>query len=183
MNGRLGGALVTLAGLLLAALVAATGPARPRRARWAEVLLIAGTAPWLFLLLRSGHQRLGSRYLVPFTDLRDQFRVGLGFAAVQITGNLLVFAAFGFGAPIRWRIGAGTVLAVTATASIGVEITQYLMADGRVASVDDVIVNAAGATVAALCSRRWWRTRRPWPDRPEKPASTLSSDAGSVGQR
>jgi hypothetical protein len=28
----------------------------------------------------------------------------------------------------------------------------------RVSSVDDVLVNAAGAVLAALASRPWWRT-------------------------
>jgi hypothetical protein len=27
-----------------------------------------------------------------------------------------------------------------------------------VSSVDDVLINAAGAALAALASRRWWRT-------------------------
>ncbi|MER5489291.1 hypothetical protein ABT024_39745, partial [Streptomyces sp. NPDC002812] len=32
-----------------------------------------------------------------------------------------------------------------------------------VSSVDDVLVNATGAALAALASRRWWRTTAPEP--------------------
>jgi glycopeptide antibiotics resistance protein len=37
-----------------------------------------------------------------------------------------------------------------------VEVLQYVLDLGRVSSVDDVLVNAVGAVLAALCSRRWW---------------------------
>lgn len=38
-----------------------------------------------------------------------------------------------------------------------VEVAQYVLRLDRVSSVDDVLLNATGAWLAALASRRWWR--------------------------
>ncbi|MBB4938212.1 glycopeptide antibiotics resistance protein [Streptosporangium album] len=46
-----------------------------------------------------------------------------------------------------------------ATASLGVELLQYALRLGRVSSVDDVLINTAGAVLAALITRRWWAGR------------------------
>jgi len=189
MNGVLGGVVVTVAGLLAAAVVSLRGRPRPLRYRLAEALMIAGTAPWLWLILRPGNQH-DTLYLIPGTDLHDQFGVGLAFATWQIGGNLLVFAPFGFAAPIRWRVRPPAVTLLAALASAALETTQYLLADGRVASVDDVLVNAVGAGLAALCSYYWWRSRHAESEGaagpgggPSGQGSTLSSRAGTVGQR
>jgi VanZ like family len=125
----------------------------------AEVGMVAGTAPWIWMILTPlpGPALV---YLVPFTDLWEQFHHPPLWFAFQITGNLLVFAAFGFLAPLRWRIGAWWVTGLAAAGSATVETLQWALHLGRVASVDDVLVNAAGAGVAALCSRRWWRVRK-----------------------
>ncbi|MFC4629610.1 VanZ family protein [Promicromonospora alba] len=45
---------------------------------------------------------------------------------------------------------------LAAGVSTTVEALQYVLDLGRVASVDDVLVNTVGAVLAALCSRRWW---------------------------
>ncbi len=190
MAGPGGLVVVTLIGLAAAGVLATLGRPRPRRYRLAEALMIAGTLPWLYLILRPGHQP-HTVYLIPGHDLRDQFRVGLHFATEQIGGNLLVFAAFGFAAPVRWRIRPAAVVAVAALASTVLELTQFVMADGRVTSVDDVLVNAVGAGLFVLCSRRWWRGG----SRPRQrgagheliniddPGTTLSSGGGSVSPR
>jgi hypothetical protein len=39
-----------------------------------------------------------------------------------------------------------------------VETAQYALRLDRVSSVDDVLVNAVGAALFGLASRRWWRT-------------------------
>jgi glycopeptide antibiotics resistance protein len=77
-----------------------------------------------------------------------------------IAGNLLVFAALGFFAPMRFVALASVprILALGAGCSVLVESAQYLLRLDRVSSVDDVLVNAAGAALAGLASRRWWRT-------------------------
>jgi len=66
---------------------------------------------------------------------------------------------WGFFAPIRWPAlaGPGRIFAVGAAGSILVELAQYALDLGRVSSADDVLVNALGATLASLVSRRWWR--------------------------
>ena len=58
-------------------------------------------------------------------------------ATRQVVGNLLVFAA---------------------ALSLLVETAQYVLRLDRVSSVDDVLLDAAGAGLAALAARRWWRT-------------------------
>jgi glycopeptide antibiotics resistance protein len=40
-----------------------------------------------------------------------------------------------------------------------IETAQYALALGRVSSVDDVLLNALGAGLAAVGSRRWWSRR------------------------
>jgi glycopeptide antibiotics resistance protein len=95
---------------------------------------------------------------------------------VGIVGNLLIFAALGFFAPIRFAALASVprILALGAGCSILVETAQYVLRLDRVSSVDDVLVNAAGAALAALASRHWWRTpARVRSDQPRPaPAST-----------
>ena len=53
------------------------------------------------------------------------------------------------------------VAALAAVCSVTVESLQYLLDLGRVASVDDVLLNTGGAVLAALMSHRWWRIRGP----------------------
>ena len=91
--------------------------------------------------------------LVPLRDL-------VTMSSGQVGGNLLVFAALGFFAPMRFAALASVprILALAAGCSVLVETAQYVLRLDRVSSVDDVLVNAAGAGLAALASRRWWRT-------------------------
>jgi len=91
--------------------------------------------------------------LVPLQDLSEMGPLG-------IAGNLLVFAALGFFAPMRFAVLASVprVLALAAGCSVLIEVAQYVLQLDRVSSVDDVLLNAAGAGLAALTSRRWWRT-------------------------
>jgi glycopeptide antibiotics resistance protein len=49
------------------------------------------------------------------------------------------------------------ILALAAGCSVLVEAAQYVLRLDRVSSVDDVLLDAAGAGLAALASRRWWR--------------------------
>jgi glycopeptide antibiotics resistance protein len=76
-----------------------------------------------------------------------------------IVGNLLVFASLGFFAPMRFAALASVprILALGTGCSALVETAQYVLRLDRVTSVDDVLVNAVGAVLAALASRRWWR--------------------------
>lgn len=137
------------------------GPARWRSV--AEVGMAVGTVPWVWMTLTP---RPGPRlvYLMPLTDLADQVRLMTpAWVVTQTVGNLLVFAGLGFFAPIRFPVlaGVGRLLLLGAVASTVIEVLQFLFVPGRVSSVDDVLVNAAGAGLAGLLSRRWWSARRP----------------------
>lgn len=156
--------LMTLVALPFAALVV-WALARRRRAvgvTWAwrmslaEVGMVHGTVPfvWMTMMPGAGAGTVPARLsLVPLRDLVTMGPLG-------IVGNLLVFAALGFFAPMRFRAAASVprILALGAGCAVLVETAQYVLRLDRVSSVDDVLVNAAGAVLAALASRRWWRS-------------------------
>lgn len=160
VNGVL---IMMLVGLPLAGLVVWV-LARCRRAAggaaWrmslAEVGMVYGTVPfvWLTTMPGSGAGIVPER--VSLVPLRDLITMG----PLGIVGNLLIFAALGFFAPMRFAVLASLprILALGAGCSILVETAQYVFQLDRVSSVDDVLVNATGAALAALASRRWWRT-------------------------
>lgn len=134
----------------------------PARTALADVVAVAGTAPWIWMILTPGVGVSGVS-LVPFADLWATLD-GPGQAAfVQVGGNLLVFAALGAMLPVRSARFASLarIAAVAAGASLTVEVLQYALRLGRVSSVDDVIVNATGAVLAAIVTRRWWAVRIP----------------------
>ncbi|MEU1317146.1 VanZ family protein [Streptomyces tibetensis] len=156
--------LMTLVTLPLAALVAWT-LARRRRAAgavgaWrmslAEVGMVHGTVPFVWMILMPGAGAGTVPGRVSLIPLRDLITMG----PLGIAGNLLVFAALGFFAPMRCAALASVprVLALGAGCSVLVETAQYVLQLDRVSSVDDVLVNALGAASAAWASRRWWRT-------------------------
>ncbi|MGW5969427.1 VanZ family protein [Streptomyces sp. NPDC055186] len=165
--------LVTLVTLPLAALVVwtlarrrrAAGAASAWRMSLAEVGMVHGTAPFLWMTMMPGAGAgivPGRVSLVPLRDL-------LTMGTLGIVGNLLVFASLGFFAPMRYAALASVprILALGAGCSVLVETAQYVLRLDRVSSVDDVLVNATGAALAALASRRWWRTTDRAPsDRP-----------------
>ncbi len=158
-------AVWVLAGLRRGAGVA---PALAWRRSLAEVGIVYGTVPWIWLILLPGSTPDAARRrvsLVPLQDLitvltDDQVR-----AIGQVLGNLLVFAALGFLAPQRFAALASVrrILVLAACCSVLVEVAQYVLNLDRVSSVDDVLLNAAGAGLAALASRRWWAVADPVP--------------------
>jgi hypothetical protein len=164
--------LTTVAVLPLAALVvwalarrrtaAGTEPTWAWRMSLAEVGMVYGTVPWVWMIMSpgAGSSRVS---LVPLRDLFAVLADGPVTAAVQVVGNLMVFAALGFLAPVRFAALASVprILALAASCSVLVEVAQYVLQLDRVSSVDDVLLNTAGAGLAALASRRWWR-RRSW---------------------
>ncbi|MCX5386573.1 VanZ family protein [Streptomyces sp. NBC_00083] len=172
--------LMTLVTLPLAVLVAwvlaRLRPARGGLPAWrmslAEVGMVHGTVPFLWLTMMPGAGAGVVPGRVSLVPLRDLVTMG----PLGTVGNLLVFAALGFFAPIRFEAlaSAPRVLALGAACSVLVETAQYVLRLDRVSSVDDVLVNATGAVLAALASRRWWRTTAPAaPGRPRPaPAPT-----------
>jgi hypothetical protein len=144
-----------------------TGGALAWRMSLAEVGLVYGTVPlvWITMMPGPGAGIVAGRVsLVPLRDLLTMGPLGIG-------GNLLIFAALGFFAPIRFAALASLprILALGAACSILVETAQYVLRLDRVSSIDDVLVNAAGAGLAALASRHWWRSTADEPsDQPHR---------------
>jgi hypothetical protein len=156
--------LMTLVGLPVAAVAVwalahgrrAAGVASAWRMSLAEVGMVYGTAPFLWMTLMPGAGAgivPGRVSLVPLRDLVTMGPLGIG-------GNLLVLAALGFFAPMRFAALASVprILALAAGCSVLIETAQYVLRLDRVSSIDDVLINATGAALAALASRPWWRT-------------------------
>ena len=146
----------------------AAGVASAWRMSLAEVGMVHGTVPfvWMTLMPGSGAGVVPARLsLVPLQDLVTMGTLG-------IVGNLLVLASLGFFAPMRFAALASVqrVLALAAGCSLLIETAQYVLQLDRVSSVDDVLVNAAGAVLAGLASRRWWRTAAAAPSDEPRPA-------------
>lgn len=170
--------LITVAALAVWALArrrSVTGitPAWGWRMSLAEVGIVYGTVPWVWMIMLPGSRAgavPGRVSLVPLRDLLTIFADGGPLTVTgQVVGNLLVFAALGFLAPLRFAALASVprILALAAGCSVLVEAAQYVLGLDRVSSVDDVLLNTAGAGLAALASRRWWRaTARASSDRP-----------------
>jgi glycopeptide antibiotics resistance protein len=117
--------------------------------------MVYGTLPWLWITMLPGSGAgvvTGRVSLVPLRDLATM-------DAGQVIGNLLVLAALGFFAPLRFAGLASVprVLVLGAGCSILIEVAQYVLRLDRVSSVDDVLLNATGAALAAAASYRWWR--------------------------
>ncbi len=143
--------------------VTGTTPAWAWRTSLADVGIVYGTVPWVWLTMLPGSRAgavPGRVSLVPLRDLLTILADEPLTATGQIVGNLLVFAALGFLAPLRFTALASVprILALTAGCSVLVETAQYVLRLDRVSSVDDVLLNTAGAGLAALASRHWWRT-------------------------
>lgn len=175
--------VVALAVWILARRRGAAGAPSPWRTSLAEVGIVFGTAPWVWLTMLPGGPVgvTGRVSLVPLRDLTTILNGGPLTAMVQIGGNLLMFAALGFFAPIRFRALASVprVLALAAGCSILIETAQYVLRLDRVSSIDDVLLNAVGAGLAALASRRLWRVAPSEP--PAHPRSDVLVGASTGG--
>ncbi|QXE37172.1 VanZ family protein [Streptomyces sp. GMY02] len=168
--------LITLVTLPLAALVVwalarrrrAAGVTTAWRMSLAEVGMVHGTVPFVWMTMMPGSGAGTAPARVSLVPLRDLVVMGAG----GIVGNLLIFAALGFFAPMRFAALASVprILALGAGCSALIETAQYVLRLDRVSSVDDVLVNAAGAVLAALASRRWWRTTAEAPSDRSHPA-------------
>ncbi|MEV8515819.1 VanZ family protein [Dactylosporangium sp. NPDC051484] len=66
---------------------------------------------------------------------------------------------------MRWRLNAWAVTGLAALGSAVLETLHYVLDLGRVTAVDDVLINGAGAGLAAVLARRWHR-RAQQPDAP-----------------
>ncbi|WP_344888687.1 VanZ family protein [Nonomuraea antimicrobica] len=148
--------------LLLSRHRARAGHPAPLRTSIGDIGIVVGTAPWLWMILTPS-DGAGGVGPVPFADLLDLLNAPPEAVLVQVGGNLLVFAALGALLPVRSRAMSSTarVAAVAAAFSVVVEVLQYVLRLGRFSSVDDVLLNTAGAVIFALVTRRWWAGRIP----------------------
>lgn len=158
---------VTAATLLPVAVLATVAlrwlrPSRSWRDSIAEVGMIFGTLPWVWMILTPVEvpPETTMVHLVPLTDIVALVRGGQ--AVTQIGGNLGVLFALGVFAPVRWRAlaGFGRLFLLGAACSLGLETLQRVLATGRVFSVDDVLLNALGCVLGGLISRYWWASAR-----------------------
>ncbi|TMR12197.1 VanZ family protein [Nonomuraea turkmeniaca] len=154
--------LALLAILLLSRHRARAGHPAPLRTSLADIGIVVGTAPWIWMILTPSNGANGVG-LVPFEDLADVAAASWQTVLVQVGGNLLVFASLGALLPVRTGAMAsiGRVAALSAAFSVLVELLQYVLQLGRFSSVDDVLLNTAGAVIFALVTRRWWAVRIP----------------------
>ena len=157
-------ALLTLAALPFAVLATwalvrrrrALGRTAAWRTSLAEVGIVYGTVPWVWITMLPGSGAGVVPGRVSLVPLQDLVTMGTG----GIVGNLLVFAALGALAPLRFAAlrSVPRVLALAAAGSGLIEVTQLVLRLDRVSSVDDVLLNAVGAGLAALVSRPWWQS-------------------------
>jgi glycopeptide antibiotics resistance protein len=145
-----------------------TGPATPtpvtRHSLWyavCEVAAVYGTLPWLAMTLTPDRGAPRRIQPIPLDDLASLVGTPARTVAIQLVGNLLVFAAAGFFLPVRFaRLRSlPRVVLLAALGSVLIETVQYVADLGRVSSVDDVLVNAVGAGLFALASRPLWPRR------------------------
>jgi len=174
--------IASAVGLPAAAAVAAV---RARRLGWrlavAEVTAVAGTLPWLWMVFtpRDTYRNL---HLRPLYELPWYLQLDGRTALIQFLGNLLVFAAFGAAAPVRWPLTFAAVTGLAAGGSAMIETLQYVLNIGRTASIDDVLLNTTGAALGALLTRRWWirqQLRRKAPGS----RATETRGTGTVGRQ
>ncbi|MEW9549937.1 VanZ family protein [Nonomuraea sp. NPDC050783] len=154
--------LAPLAIMILSGRRARAGRTAPLRTAIADVGIVVGTAPWIGMILTPSDGP-GGVSLIPFADLADLASAPWQAVFVQVGGNLLVFASLGALLPVRTPAMASLarVAAVAAAFSVLVEMLQLMLRLGRFSSVDDVILNTAGAMIFAAVTRRWWASRIP----------------------
>jgi len=152
------GALITVAAFVFAVWarrrwwLARVPARRARRYALAEAGAVVGTVPWLVMTMWPDPVAPSRLSLVP---VRDLLSLDPSAVPVQVGGNLMVFAALGFCLPLRWPESASParVFALAAAGSVAIEVAQYVLERSRVSAVDDVLVNAGGALLAACASR------------------------------
>lgn len=115
--------------------------------------LVTGPSLYQLLVWRLPTPRLE---LIPFNDiicvLTDKTSPGLG-AFMNIVGNLALLAPLGFLLPLFWRYfdRARHTILFAAGLSLSIELIQLVA--GGVTSVDDLILNTAGAAIGFALSK------------------------------
>ena len=91
--------------------------------------------------------------LIPFRTVaescRESFVNGVrSYFYINLLGNIVMFAPFGFLVPLLWNASTGKVILSGCLASVLIEVCQLFLP--RSTDIDDVILNTAGTVVGVL---------------------------------
>jgi glycopeptide antibiotics resistance protein len=122
-----------------------------------DALLVLSILLILIVTLLPQHGLGGRRVsLIPFHDISRAIRDGTvrGNGLLAVLGNLLLFTPLGFVGAIRWASLARPhrMAILAALSSSMLELVQFFMG-GRSSSIDDVILNTAGALLGVVVAR------------------------------
>jgi glycopeptide antibiotics resistance protein len=144
---------------LLVAVVATWIAAAGRTVRFAaaNVALVASVVAVLSLTLAPGYAADEDLELVPFGEIADALTPPFEPLLAEVVLNVLLFVPLGAALALR-KVSVGRTVLAAVALSATVELAQLLVVSGRTTSVDDVLLNTAGAWIghAGLSS---WRTR------------------------
>ncbi len=155
--GTEGALPIAAVGALLVALVWAVSAALGRTGRpalWAALGVSLAVIGWITLGLTLARPHTGSAglNLTLFQEINRALETGATRPWLNLVGNIVMFVPFG--ALVAALVRRGFVVRVlvatglAALLSAGIEAAQFLL--GRVADVDDVVLNTAGALLGAL---------------------------------
>ena len=115
--------------------------------------LVTGPSLYQLLIGRLPAPRLE---LIPFDDivcvLTDTTSPGLG-SFTNIVGNLVLLAPLGFLLPLFWKYFDGAKHTIVFAAGLSLSIELIQLAAGGVTSVDDLLLNTAGAAIGFLLAK------------------------------
>jgi glycopeptide antibiotics resistance protein len=130
---------------------------RTARSTAANVALVASVVAVLSLTLAPGYAADKDLELVPLGEIVDALTPPFEPLLAEVVLNVVLFVPFGAALALR-RVSVGRTVLAAVALSATVELAQLLVVSGRTTSVDDVLLNTAGAWIghAAL----WARTTR-----------------------
>lgn len=139
---------------------------RPLAPRWvfqACLLIYVVAVAWVTLRPRTSSFQPSAEW-IPLSNIIDVLREGRSVSyadAGQLLGNIALFLPFGWLVPMLWRRlrSFWTIVVLAAATSLAIEVSQWLFIFGRQSSVDDVILNTAGAFVGAVM---FFAPRKEW---------------------
>ncbi|WP_366937953.1 VanZ family protein [Demequina sp.] len=155
--GAAGALPIALVGAVLVLLAWAVGLATRRGSRaalWVALVTCLAVIGWVTigLTIAGTPTGAGGVNLTPFQEILRALDTGASTPWRNLVGNIVLFVPFG--AVVAALVRRGFFLRVlTATMlgaglSAGIEAAQFLL--GRVADVDDIILNSAGALLGAV---------------------------------
>jgi glycopeptide antibiotics resistance protein len=148
-------------------------PLVSHRIGWSGLVLYISLLGWLTLSPRPGTPNTSPAW-IPYSSLKPvlanlwivirhpEYLEFIDLEALKhVVGNVLLFIPLGWLLPLLWdeAISTGRIVAIAASTSLTVELWQ-LSIPGRMATIDDVILNALGAAIGAMVLY-WWSRR--WP--------------------